>query len=101
MRKDCFQKIQSNTRKIVAQNPVILSGSREDRRNGRSPAEGIETLHYQDRQRFRHRRNGRSPAETMKWIGEILVLCYRNRECLFGIIRFYLDVFNTLILSAA
>ena len=71
------------------------------RRNGRSPAEGIETLHYQDRQRFRHRRNGRSPAETMKWIGEILVLCYRNRECLFGIIRFYLDVFNTLILSAA
>ncbi len=37
-------------------------------------------------------RNGISLVEAMKWIGEIRVLCYRNRECLFGVIRFYLDV---------
>lgn len=43
MRKDCFQKIQSNTCKIVAQNPVILRGSEEDRRNEISPIKGIET----------------------------------------------------------
>ena len=51
MRKDCFQKIQSNTCKIMAQNPVILRGSKEDSRNGRSPVEGIETS--QESQEFR------------------------------------------------
>ena len=28
----------------MAQNPVILRGSKEDSRNGRSPVEGIETI---------------------------------------------------------
>ena len=68
MRKDYFQKIQSNTCKIVAQNPVILRGSEEDRRNEISPIKGIETYSHIILQMYIFCRNEISPIKGIETI---------------------------------